>query len=168
MTQLELTENQTVFEYADTLDDYRIPYHPGFILISEIALYQQFRFETVITETRIIQNICDILYIDIHGGDFRWIDYDIYTMYTEPIFATIISRLKCITNEYNEFDNFVEYVQQTRATVRFNYLNDEEYQSRLSYYIIYYFITMIGENETAKIFAKHYGDIVNYLFYQQY
>ncbi len=168
MTQLRLTQNQTVFEYADSLDDNRIPYHRGLIPISEIALYQQFRFENIRTNIRIIQRLCDTLYTDIHGGQFDWLsdtDFPEVTNYT--IMSVIIGRLKCVTNEYNEYDNFHDYVRRTGRIVRFDYMDDEEYQTRLSHYIINFFISWIGENETIKIFAKHYGDIVNYLFYHQ-
>ena len=48
------------------------------------------------------------------------------------------------------------------------YVDEEEYQLRLARYIINTFIREIGEVDTAKILAKHWGDIVHFLFYRYY
>ena len=171
--KLHLTEHQTVFEYDDTLDDDKLPYHPGYIKISEIDLYQQYQQAQVRITFRIM-TILRSLYDAIDSGHYVWI-------YTNPqqyggIFGVIMSRLACITNEYNHYEDFIEYLKDTtEEPVQVDpdaYLNDPrfvddvEYQLRLSQFILDTFLNTIGENETAKLFAKHYGDIVNYLFYR--
>ena len=164
---LQLTNNQTVFEYNDSLTDENIPHHPGFIRIDEIDLYQQYQWETINTDIILIDGLCQILYIFIHNQQFNWIDQQ--TFPTTNILTKIINRLKCITNDYNEYYNFYDMLKATTPeqdiTYDRRYMNDEEYQLRLSYFIIGQFIFAFGEDETSKIFAKHYGDIVNYLFY---
>ena len=169
-TMLQLTPNQTVFEYDDSLDGPNIPYHPGYIRIDEIDLYQQFQYETIDVNHAIINNICERLFDVIHNGRYEWINHESYLNHNSIILTKIISRLKCVTNEYNDYDNFIVYLYQTTRTNVISqdrrYMDDEEYQLRLSEFIINVFINTISYNDTIKLFAKHYGDIVNYLFYR--
>ena len=159
---LQLTPNHTVFEYDDFLTGDNIPYHPGLIRIDEIELYVQYQYETINVNMEIVNILCEHLFDIIHNGDYSWVPNQPYLPYGQPILTKIISRLKCITNDYNNYDDYV--ILAINGQVR-GYVDDEEYQSRLSYYIINTFIGTIGLNETLKLFAKHYGDIVNYLFY---
>ena len=166
-----LTQNQTVFEYADELDDYgNIPYHKGLIPIAEINLYLTWVNENVRTSINIIQAICDQLFNIIHNNHrYEWVTIQIPQL--DGITALIIGRLRCVTNEYNEYDNFIRHLERTtqEADIRLDrrYVDDDVYQIKLSYYIIRTFINNIGALETARLFVKHYGDIVNYLFYPQ-
>ena len=168
-----LTQNQTVFEYYDSLDGDNIPYHPGYIKISEIDLYQQYQHAQIRISNHRIMTILVSLYAAINNGRYAWIN-TIPQQYN-GIFGVIMSRLACITNEYNHYEDYIEYLQNaTEEPVQLadaflrdpRFVSDEEYQLRLSQFILNTFINTIGENETAKLFAKHYGDIVNYLFYR--
>ena len=68
---LQLTPNHTVFEYDDSLGGDNIPYHPGYIRIDEIDLYQQFQYETINVNHTIINNICEQLFDVIHNGGYE-------------------------------------------------------------------------------------------------
>ena len=159
---LQLTPNHTVFEYDDSLNGDNIPYHPGYIRIDEIDLYVQYQYETINVNIRIIETLCEQLFDIIHNGDYSWVANQPYLPYGQTILSKIINRMKCVTNDYNNYDDYV--ILAINKQVR-GYVDDEEYQLRLSVYIINTFINTIGLNETLKLFAKHYGDIVNYLFY---
>ena len=171
-TQIQLTPNQTVFEYDDSLDGDNIPYHPGLIRIPEIPIYLLYQNSQIRVSTERITTILVNLSAQIHGGEYDWIDTE--TPQYDGIFGIIINRLACITNEYNHYEEYIQHLQDSIHTpVRLanaylhhpRFVDDEEYQLRLSHYILNTFIEEIGENETAKLFATHYGDIVNYLFY---
>ena len=173
MLSLSLTNHQTVFEYDDTLDEDKLPYHPGYIKIEDVDLFQQYRNARLQRDTRHIASLLIRLYAAIHNGQFSWI-YTIPQRYN-GIFGVIMSRLACITNEYNHYEDFIEYLQNTsdepvqladayQRDPRF--IDDEEYQIRLSQFILNTFINTFGVIDTAILFAKHYGDIVNYLFYR--
>ena len=92
--------------------------------------------------------------------------------------------MQYIANEYNYYDDYFNWLLSRLPTNIRNlpdglqrnsyvfadsrYVDELEYQLRLARYIINYFISVIGEVETAKILAKHYGDIVHFLFYRYY
>ena len=173
ITTIQLTPNQTVFEYDDSLDDDDIPYHPGYIRIEEIEIYLLYQNSRIQVTTEHITTILKYLYAQIHGGEFDWVATE--TPQYDGIFGIIINRLACITNDYNHYEDYIQYLQDSidgpvkpsNAYLRHpNFVNDEEYQLRLSHYILNTFIDEIGEDETAILFANHYGDIVNYLFYE--
>ena len=173
--RLPLTNNQTVFEYDDSLDEDKLPYHPGYIKISEVDLFQQYRNAPLRINTHRIMSILVSLYAAINNGHYSWIN-TIPPQYN-GILGVIMSRLACITNEYNHYQDFIEYLQDTTdAPVQLanaylhdpRFIDDEEYQLRLSQFILNTFINTFGVNDTATLFAKHYGDIVNYLFYRRY
>ena len=159
--QLQLTPNKTLFEYDDSIgEDNNIIYHPGYIRIDEIPYYQQFRWETINTNTTVINNICRQLYQTIHDRNYQWIyQGDLEYRHHSDIMTKILSRLKCIYDDYNE------YIPFSNLNLRYTW-DGEEYQTNLANYIINYFVTAIGENETIKIFAKHFGNIISYLFNQ--
>ena len=186
---IRLTQNQTVFQYVDSIDErtYMTVYHRDYIRIAEIGLYQQYhnvRINQTLRDriTNICLNLHDIIHN--HNRDYRFID----TLQLVPvnqnranIFAIILSRLQCIANEYNHYNDYFNFllsrlpldIQNLPAEQRNSYVptdsrfvDDEEYQLRLAMYIINTFIREIGEADTAKIFAKHFGDIVSFLFYQ--
>ena len=185
---IRLTQNQTVFQYDDAIDDNTnmTVYHKDYIRIAEIPLYQQYRNARIQTSRDRITEVCLTLYNIIHSREYRFIN----TLELVPvnrnlanIFAIILSRLQCIANEYNHYNDYFNLllsrlpreIRELPAEQRNSYVptdsryvDDEEYQFRLARYIINYFISVIGEVETAKIFAKHYGDIVHFLFYQYY
>ena len=156
-----LTPNQTVFEYDDGLgNDNHIVYHPGYIRIAEINLYRQYATETLEVNNRIILELCNQLYDTIHDGNFDWIRHgDISLPNQSIIMTTIIGRLKCIYDDYNGYRQF------ENLNLRFTW-DGEVYQSNLANYIINKFISTIGINQTLILFAKHFGDIVRYLFNQ--
>ena len=169
-----VNNHQTVFEYDDTLDENKIPYHPGYIKIEDVDLFQQYRNAPLHINIPRIVSLLINLYATINNGQYVWI-YTIPQRYN-GIFGVIMSRLACITNEYNHYQDFIEYLQDTTdAPVQLanaylhdpRFIDDEEYQLRLSQFILNTFINTFGVNDTATLFAKHYGDIVNYLFYSR-
>ena len=158
--QFQLTPNHTLFEYEDGICyDNKITYHPGLIRIDEIYLYHQFLYETINTNTRIITNICNQLFQTIHDRNYQWIHGDLNYHYHSIIMNKIISRLRCIADEYNGYIHFANH------NLRFNW-DGEEYQANLANYIINEFVDAIVENDTIILFAKHFGNIVGYLFNQ--
>ena len=158
---IQLTPNRTVFEYDDGIGvDNLIVYHQGYIRISEIDLYQEYSNENLEVNTAIINNLCNQLYQTIHDRHYEWIihgDYDLPNQ--SPIMSKIIGRLRCIADDYNEYNNFVN------LHLRFDWDGDE-YQSNLANYIINKFISTIGLNQTEILFAKYFGNIIRYLFNQ--
>lgn len=156
-----LTPNKTVFEYDDGLgNDNLLVYHPDYIKISEINLYQQYANENIEINRRIILELCQQLYDTIHNQNFEWIiNGDINSPAQSAIMTTILSRLKCIYDDYNEYNVF------ENLNLRFNW-DGEEYQAYLANYIINKFISTIGLNQTITLFVKHFGDIISYLFNQ--
>lgn len=161
MFQLELTPNQTLFEYDDSIDtDNLIVYHPEYIRIDEIDLYQQFLYETIdVNQQQDVNQLCNQLYQTIHDINFRWItNGDLGYNYPSIIMSKIISRLRCISDDYNG------YIYFANLHLRGNWDSDE-YQTNLANYIINEFIRVIGENQTIILFAKHFGNIIRYLFY---
>ena len=160
MIQLELTPNQTLFEYDDSIGtDNLIVYHPGYLRIDEIDLYQQFLYETIDVNLQEVNQLCYILRHTIHDINFQWIingnlDYN----YPSIIMSKIISRLRCISDDYNG------YIYFAKLHLRGNWDSDE-YQTNLANYIINEFIQVFGENQTIIIFAKYFGNIIRYLFY---
>ena len=186
---IRLTQNQTVFQYDDAIDDNTnmTVYHKDYIRIAEIPLYQQYHNARFQTSRDRITEVCLTLYNIIHNGTYRFIN----TLQLVPvnpnranIFAIILNRLQYIANEYNHYDDYFNWLLSRLPTNIRNlpdglqrnsyvfadsrYVDELEYQLRLARYIINYFISVIGEVETAKIFAKHYGDIVHFLFYRYY
>ena len=187
---IRLTQNQTVFQYDDAIDERTnmTVYHRDYIRIAEINLYQQYHNVRIQTSRDRITNICSDLHYIIHNRDrdYRFLD----TQQLAPvnrnltnIFAIILSRLRCIANEYNHYNDYFNFllsrlptdIQNLPDDIQRNsyvsitdsrFVDDEVYQLRLAMYIINTFIREIGEVDTAKIFAKHYGDIVHFLFYQ--
>ena len=188
---IRLTQNQTVFQYDDAIDERTnmTVYHRDYIRIAEINLYQQYHNVQINQALRDrITNICLDLHYIIHDNnrDYRFLD----TQQLAPvnrnltnIFAIILSRLQCIANEYNHYNDYFNFllsrlptdIQNLPDDIQRNsyvtitdsrFVDDEVYQLRLAMYIINTFIREIGEVDTAKIFAKHFGDIVHFLFYQ--
>ena len=159
--QFRLTPNQTVFEYDDGIGpNMLITHHPGLIRIDEIDLYRQYANETLEVNTVIISNLLSQLYDTIHDGNFDWIRHgDISLPGQSLIMSTIIGRLECIADDYNE------YTQFENLNLRFSW-DGEEYQRNLAYYILNKFISTIGLTQTTILFAKHFGNIVGYLFNQ--
>ena len=171
---LQLTENATLFEVEPELDyNNFLIIHRGFIRIDDIALYQQFRWETVDTDIDVIRGLCDEIFDAIHDGEFRWIRYNRdLDNYQSNIMVKIIARLQCIRNPHNEFDAFVNYVDARQFNdlfwARLANVDEDEYQLMLTKYIIRKFIDNIGLKETLKLFAKHLCDIIYFLFYRFY
>ena len=157
---LRLTPNKTVFEYDDALDNNSLlVYHPGYIRINEIDLYRQYENENVEINTRIIHELCIQLYDTIHNRNFHWMRTgDINEPEPSNIMSTIIGRLKCIHEDYNEYNYLEDYLRVT--------CDEEGYQELLSNYIINKFISTIGMNQTLILFAKYFGNILDYLFNQ--
>ena len=159
--QLQLTQNRTVFEYDDAIGNNNlIVYHPGYVRIDEIDLYQQFTYETLDVNHNIINALCSQLFQIIHNRNFQWIiNGNLDFPNQSIIMIKIISRLKCIADEYNEYNAF------ENLHLRYT-MDSEEYQSNLANYIINTFISAIGLNQTIILFAKHFGNIIGYLFNQ--
>ena len=156
-----LTENRTVFEYDDGLGDNNIlVYHPGYIRITEIDLYQQYANDEVEVNNRIISNLCNHLNETIHNGSYHWIiDGDYSTPQQSAIMTVIMGRLKCIYDDYNGYNGFAN------LHLRYDW-DGEEYQSNLANYIVNKFISSIGYNQTITLFTRYFGDIIRYLFNQ--
>ena len=184
---IRLTQNQTVFQYDDAIDanTNMTVYHKDYIRIAEINLYQQYHNARFQTSRDRITEICLTLYNIIHNGGYRFIDTTQLVPVNQNraiIFSIILSRLQCIANEFNHYNDYFDWLlsrlptnirnlpdglqRNTYVFTDSRYVDEEEYQLRLAMYIINTFIREIGEVETAKIFAKHYGDIVHFLFYQ--
>ena len=186
---IRLTQNQTVFQYDDAIDDNTnmTVYHKDYIRIAEIPLYQQYRNARIQTSRDRITEVCLTLYNIIHSREYRFIN----TLQLVPvnpnradIFAIILNRLQYIANEFNHYDDYFNWLLSRLPTNIRNlpdglqrnsyvftdsrYVDELEYQLRLARYIINTFIREIGEVDTAKILAKHWGDIVHFLFYQYY
>ena len=159
MRQFRLTPNKTLFEYDDGIGDNNlIVYHPGYIRITEIDLFVQFANRTINVTHSTITNLCQQLYQTIHNRNYEWIiDGDFNYHNPSPIMTKIIGRLKCIADEFNE------YIPYYNLRLR-NAWDGEEYQSNLAMYILNTFISVIGEQETITLFAKHFGNIIGYLF----
>ena len=158
---IQLTPNQTVFEYDDGIGvNNLIVYHSGYIRIDEIDLYQEYANQILEINTEIINHLCNQLRNTIHDRNYQWIingDYSLPIQST--IMSKIIGRLRCISDDYNEFNYF------DNLHLRFDW-DSEEYQTYLAYYIINKFISTIGLNQTIILFAKYFGDIIRYLFNQ--
>ena len=137
--RIALTEHQTVFEYDDELNDDNIPYHPGYIRISEIELYQQFRHARIQTSNQRLSAILVNLRNAIHSGDYSWLDTE--TPQYDGMLGLIIGRLACVTNDYNDYEDYIQYLQNTQVPQSDNtylsdrrFVDDEDYQLRLSHF----------------------------------
>ena len=158
---IQLTLNQTVFEYDDGIGvNNLIVYHSGYIRIDEIDLYQEYANENLEINTAIINHLCNQLRNTIHDRNYQWIIHGDYSLPIQSnIMSKIIGRLRCISDDYNEFNYF------DNLHLRFDW-DSEEYQTYLAYYIINKFISTIGLNQTIILFAKYFGNNIHYLFYQ--
>ena len=158
---IQLTPNQTVFEYDDGIGvNNLIVYHPGYIRIDEIDLYREYANQILEINTAIINHLCNQLRNTIHDRNYQWIINGDYSLPIQSnIMSKIIGRLRCISDDYNEFNYF------DNLHLRFDW-DSEEYQTYLAYYIINKFISTIGLNQTIILFTKYFGDIIRYLFYQ--
>ena len=158
---IQLTPNQTVFEYDDGIGvNNLIVYHPGYIRIDEIDLYREYANQILEINTAIINHLCNQLRNTIHDRNYQWIINGDYSLPIQSnIMSKIIGRLRCISDDYNEFNYF------DNLHLRFDW-DSEEYQTYLAYYIINKFISTIGLNQTIILFARYFGDIIRYLFYQ--
>ena len=160
--QFRLTPDKTVFEYEDEIGtDNLIVYHPGFIRINEIEYYQQFLYETIDADFNDINNTMFNLFNTIHDINFRWVRGDLELHHHSIIMFKIISRLKCIADEYNGYYYFAN------LNLRGGW-DGEEYQTNLAHYIINTFIDAIGLNQTIILFAKHFGNIIENLYHELY
>ena len=162
--RIQLTQNQTLFEY-NRIDGSGIEYEyrPGLLSIDEIELYQNYQRKTLNRiSLAIIPELFISIYGAIHNGGYEFLSYTYQLNRHSIIFQKVIERLCYSYNYDNGYSNF----KNSRRNRNRLFVDDETYRIRLANYIVDNVINAMGEKEADILFAKHFGDIVRYLFNQ--